>query len=79
MKPFFIFINFLISLFGGFFGNYQFITGGFETILDILGHGVYFMGVDTFAFVVSSIAFWFTVDIAWAVIEWIYIKIPGVN
>lgn len=79
MKPFFIFINFLIATLGGFFGSYQFVNEGFEVLLDILGYGVYFMGFSTFNLVIGSIAFWFTVDIAWAVIEWIYIKIPGVN
>lgn len=79
MKPFFIFVNFLIATIGGFFGDYQFINSGFEVILDILGYGVYFFGASTFTFVISSIAFWFTVDIAWAVIEWLYVKIPGVN
>lgn len=79
LKPFFIFINFLIGLLGGFFGNVSFISSGFDVVVDLLGYGIYFMGSNTFNFVISSIGFWFTIDIAWACIEWLYKKIPGVD
>lgn len=79
LKPFFMFINFIIGLLGGFFGDVVFISQGFGVVLDLIGYGVYFMGASTFSLVVSSIGFWFTVDIAWACIEWIYKKIPGID
>lgn len=78
-KPFAIFINFLIGLLGGFFGDYSFVCSGFGVILDLIGYGVYFMGSSTFQLCISTIGFWFTVDIVWACIEWIYKKIPGVD
>lgn len=79
LKPFFIFINFLIGLLGGFFGDVQFINYGFDVVIDLLGYGVFFMGYSTFSLVISSIGFWFTIDMAWACIEWLYKKIPGVE
>ena len=79
LKPFFIFINFIIGLLGGFFGDIRFINNGFDVVVDLVGYGVYFMGASTFNLVISSIAFWFTVDMAWACIEWLYKKIPGVD
>lgn len=79
LKPFFIFINFLIGLLGGFFGDIAFVNYGFDVVVDLIGYGVYFMGSSTFNLVISSIAFWFTIDIAWACIEWLYKKIPGID
>ena len=79
LKPFFIFINFLIGLLGGFFGDVQFINYGFDVVVDLLGYGVFFMGYSTFSLVISSIGFWFTIDMVWACIEWLYKKIPGVE
>lgn len=38
-----------------------------------------FFPFDVWAVVFSNIVFWFVIHFAWAVIEWIYIKIPGVN
>ena len=78
-KPFALFINFLIGLLGGFFGDYHFINYGFGVVLDLIGYGVNFMGSSTFQLCISTIGFWFTIDMAWACIEWIYKKIPGVD
>ena len=38
-----------------------------------------FFGATTFCMVVSNIAFWLTADMVWAIVEWIYKKIPGVS
>lgn len=79
IKPFAIFINFLIGLLGGFFGDFSFIVSGLDALINLIGYGVYFMGFSTFQLCISSISFWFTVDIIWACIEWVYKKIPGVD
>lgn len=79
LKPFFLFINLLISMLGGFFGDVKFIVGGFDIIIDLIAYGVYFMGASTFSLLISSIGFWFTIEMVWAIIEWIYKKIPGVD
>lgn len=34
---------------------------------------------DLFAFCVSNVVFWLGLQMTWAIIEWIYKKIPGVN
>ena len=79
LKPFFILINFFIGLLGGFVCDIPFINYGFDVVIDLIGYGVYFMGYSTFNLVVSTIAFWLTLDMAWACIEWLYKKIPGVD
>ena len=45
----------------------------------ILGSAIDFFGAGTFTLVISNIVFWSTAHLVWAIIEWIYIKIPGVN
>lgn len=79
LSPIWFLINQLISLLGGFFGDYDFTVKSFGVLLDVLGYGVYFFGANTFCMVVSSIVFWLTVDLVWAIIEWIYKKIPGIS
>ena len=32
-----------------------------------------------FCFIVGNIVFWIALDIIWAIIEWVYKKIPGVD
>ena len=79
LTPIWAIINGLISLLGVFFGEFTWSVGNFDVLLDLLGYGVYFFGTSTFCMVVSNIAFWLTVDMVWAIVEWIYKKIPGVN
>ena len=79
LSPIWVIINGLISLLGGFFGEFSWSVGNFDVLLDLLGYGVYFFGATTFCMVVSNIAFWLTVDMVWAIVEWIYKKIPGVS
>ena len=79
LTPIWSIINGLISLLGGFFGEFTWSVGNFDVLLDLLGYGVYFFGTTTFCMVVSNIAFWLTVDMVWAIVEWIYKKIPGVS
>jgi hypothetical protein len=50
-----------------------------STFFDLLKAGVYIMGADTFSFAVSSFLFWYSIQLLWAIIEWIYKKIPGVS
>lgn len=79
LAPFWLLINFIISLLGGFFGDYSFTVHSFDVLLSVLGYGVYFFGATTFCMVVSSISFWLTLDMSWAFIEWVYKKIPGIK
>ena len=38
-----------------------------------------FFPFDVWSILISNIMLWITIHFVWAVIEWIYIKIPGVN
>lgn len=38
-----------------------------------------FFPPDLWAFVIQSIGFWYGIMMLWAVIEWVYKKIPGVD
>ena len=79
LTPIWAIINGLISLLGGFFGEFTWSVGNFDVLLDLLGYGVYFFGATTFCMVVSNISFWLTVDMVWVIVEWIYKKIPGIS
>lgn len=76
LSVFFAFTSFLIGLLSGFDFTQGSITDTFFTFLQ---YGLYFFGSTPFALIFSSVVTWAGIDFAWAIIEWVYIKIPGVD
>lgn len=74
--PVFALIDFIITLIPSF----NTVSGTpFAGFYDFIGIGLYFFGTAPFILVISSVLFWSGVELAWSIIEWIYVKIPGVN
>lgn len=73
---FFTLISFLISLIPSTGST---VSGSISSVLDLLGYGIYIVGPVCFVTVVGSFITWTTINFAWAIIEWIYKKIPGIN
>lgn len=46
---------------------------------NLLNKALMFFPPEVFVITILNISFWITVQFAWAIIEWIYKKIPGVN
>lgn len=44
-----------------------------------VGIGLEFFGSGNFIIVITNILLWAGVHMVWAIIEWVYKKIPGVN
>lgn len=51
---------------------------GLDTI-NLLSKGLMFFPRDVWAFVIGNIIFWLMAQLTWAIIEWVYKKIPGVD
>lgn len=49
------------------------------TLPDIALMGAYFFPMDVIVFAISSWAAWYMIFMTWAIIEWVYKKIPGIN
>lgn len=45
----------------------------------LVGFGLSFFPKDAFVIIIGNITFWTLAQMAWAVIEWVYKKIPGVS
>lgn len=45
----------------------------------IVRWGAYFFPLDVLVVVITGFSLWYTVLMAWAIIEWVYKKIPGVS
>lgn len=75
MQPLWFLVDFIISVLPS--SALEFVLDG--AIFPILAKGVSVMGFDNFVFYLSSFLFWYTVQLTWAVIEWIYKKIPGID
>lgn len=76
MAPLWFLIDFLIGLIPDSIST---VSSGFNSILDIIGYGCAFIGTNFFLGVIGNIVFWMTAQLGWAIIEWCYKKIPGVN
>lgn len=73
-----IFYNFLISLVGYLPAGID-LPGWYDNTLNVLSYGLMFFPADVLLTVVGSGVFWMSANFLWAIIEWIYRKIPGIN
>lgn len=70
-----IFVDFFITL----LPTFDLSSNSFLAIYELMSYGVWIVGKETFVLIMSSILAWFTIFYGWAVIEWVYKKIPGIN
>lgn len=75
MKPFWILIMFLIGL----IPSMSVSLPGFNALLNIVGYGNAIIGTGFTLTILSNIVFWLVVQMTWAIIEWLYKKIPGIK
>ena len=47
--------------------------------ISLLGTALFFFPVDVWAVFIGNVVTWTGIQYGWAIIEWIYKKIPGVN
>ena len=76
LAAFFVFVNYVVNLLPE---NNQVINYGIGGIMGILGFAFRYFPIGLFTFAMMNISFWLSIQFVWAVIEWIYKKIPGVN
>lgn len=66
-------LEFLISLLPNLdFLDTPMVTG----VLDIIGFGVWVIGLDLFMLIVANILFWSVVHFGWAMLVFLYDRIP---
>lgn len=50
-----------------------------QTFYHFLSIGCYFFGANNFYLVITCVLAWAGIELSWAVIEWAYKKVPGVD
>ncbi len=75
LLPFWLLIDLIITLFPDFAG----IAFDFLGSLSFLKIGLYFLPSGFWLSFIGSVLFWLSANFAWAIIEWVYKKIPGVE
>lgn len=55
---------------------YDFDISGF---IYLLGYGFFIFPFSLFMIIIGNILFWKSAQMIWAIVEWAYNKIPGVN
>ena len=69
----------LITLLINLFPVIESFPTTFGAVTNIIGYGCAIIGTDFFLSILGNIIFWLSVQLSWALIEWIYKKIPGLN
>lgn len=77
LNPIFSIINFFISLIPTQTQSSQ----GFNILdfVDILAQAFVFFPFTLFLTCISTISFWLTAHMVWAIVEWVYKKLPGIS
>lgn len=76
LSPIFLLVDGFISLIPpvGFV-----LPNWFMSFVSVVRVGLSFFPSGVFAIVIGNIAFWLTAHMIWAIIEWLYKKVPGVS
>lgn len=77
--PFWRMVDFIISLIPTLVYEFDIQSSAVEMFFENTAYALNLFGAPFFCLIVGNIIFWLTIQMAWAIIEWIYIKIPGVN
>lgn len=76
LSPLWGLVSLLISLIPSISVVNGTIMEGFYHFIQL---GLYFCGSAPFVLILANVLFWISAQIGWAVIEWIYKKIPGIS
>ena len=72
-------IGFLINLIPDFSGLNFYSGIDISGFLDILSYGFVIFPFPLFIGFIGNVLFWLVAQMVWAIVEWLYRKIPGVN
>ena len=50
-----------------------------SALFEIMGVAFYVFPASLFFIFIGNVVFWMSAHMAWAVVEWVYKKIPGIN
>lgn len=75
LTPIFLLVGFIINLIPATQGTGMAMNGFFG----LVSKGLYFFSASTFKIVITNVVIWGGIHLAWAIIEWVYKKIPGVD
>lgn len=76
LTPIFSFLSMSLKIINGDLISLPPFIGDF---LLLLKTALMFFPVDVWVIFIANVTFWISVQYGWAIIEWIYKKIPGVN
>lgn len=75
LMPLWAVVDVAINIFPEFtLGAYNFLSAS-----EWIKIGLYFLPDGFWAMFLSSLIFWMTAQFGWAIIEWVYKKIPGIS
>ena len=68
-----------VNLILGLIPNVPTLPDWLDSFLTLLSRGLGFFPMDVWVILIINISGWLTIQFVWSIIEWVYIKIPGVN
>ena len=73
------FVGFVINLIPDFSGVNLHVGADMTAFIDFLSYGFIIFPFPLFIGFIGNVLFWLAAQMTWAIIEWIYRKIPGVS
>jgi len=73
--PIFSLLKFIISFLPSGFSLPSWLSDS----ISVVSRGLIFFPVDVWKVLIGNILFWLYAQLVWAIIEWIYRKIPGIS
>lgn len=55
------------------------LPGWLGDFMDLVANAMMFFPIDVWVIVIANVVLWISIQFAWAVFEWVYKKIPGIN
>ena len=79
-------VEFLFSPIGSLIGfvldllpNSFFDSNNVGGLISLVSKSFVFVPIEAFSYLIFTITQWYIIHLTWAIIEWIYVKIPGVS
>lgn len=76
LSPIFMLLNGVVDIIPG-----GFMTEGFDIsgIIFLISQAFVIFPYDLFQLIIGNVMFWLELQFVWAIVEWVYKKIPGVS
>ena len=79
LRPIFYLLGLILDLLPDMSGIDPLSDYDMTGFIDFLAYGFFIFPISLFMTFIGNVMFWKSTQMIWAIVEWVYKKIPGVN